>query len=57
MLQKEQKSGVANEFREIYLMTPDEYLKTILAKYSIANGSALQATNIAHDLVPYRAPG
>lgn len=34
-------------------MTPDEYLKTILAKYSIANGSALQATNIAHDLVPY----
>lgn len=34
-------------------MTPDEYLKTVLTKYTIANGSALQATDIAYDLVPY----
>ena len=33
-------------------MTPDEYLKTVLTKYTTANGSALQATNIANSLAP-----
>ena len=34
-------------------MTPDQYLQTILAKYSTANGSALQASAIAKELAPY----
>ena len=34
-------------------MTPDQYLQTILAKYSTANGSALQASAIANELAPY----
>lgn len=34
-------------------MMADEYLKTVLAKYSTANGSALQASAIANELAPY----
>lgn len=34
-------------------MTVDEYLKTVLAKYSTANGSALQASAIANELAQY----
>ena len=35
-------------------MIPDEYLKTVLMKYGMANGSILQATDIAYDLAPYK---